>query len=407
MSSRVDSPRRGMSVCDPMNHGVRRLLGVGLALVAHACTETGASADAAPTPVVDVGPACARQCAAIRRQCGSAPDACEAACVCREAARPSCRAAQARYIECATNAVFLCPSGEPAVFCRIERDDYAACRAGTAATPGAACADGDADVGADATTDATDVPAVDVPVVDTAPGPVLSDYRLGTVQSAATTSVNGSSVYVVEFVEGGHGTCTLQTIGPWRVERCTDIRGRVLRSAGAITFGAGGYVDTPNDDGMGYVLRYDDTRRTAGDSVRIAAAGAAVPAFDATLTYPTPLSGLRISPEPNASTVVEVLAGEPLSLTWTAGAGTVRVRIVQIVRESSPARQVWIEGFVDRAAGGVVVPDAVLDGLHRAEATTILSVAAASFTALTVDAWPVQVSVLEQLQNTPLNVTRR
>lgn len=124
-----------------------------------ACTSSpsnGGPSSSMDAGSVDLIAPCAAHCGAIRSHCGAAPAACETECECREAARPSCRALQAAYLDCAARAVLTCPSGEPAVLCRDQRETYEACRANTTAMPGVTCTASDA--GAADVSSASDAP---------------------------------------------------------------------------------------------------------------------------------------------------------------------------------------------------------------------------------------------------------
>lgn len=163
--------------------------------------------------------------------------------------------------------------------------------------------------------------------------------------------------------------CHAKTVGQCIVRTCeAGPRSRPLE-AGAITVKADGAPIAsmaPDADG-----RYANPAGRAalwapGATVRFAAAGGSVPAFDATLTAPAALDVL----DPTGEATLDKAAGLPVR--WTAGArGTVRVAI----RQEGVAGRTALEGggsadcFFDRAAGTAVVPPEALADLDGSTET--------------------------------------
>lgn len=355
----------------------------------------GACSTPAPAPVaappVDLGPVCANYCQSVQYQCHAVPDNCLMDCVCRDATRPSCRALQAAYVDCAYRAVLVCATGVPGVLCQQEHAAYDACHANTAETPGAACSFGDAgapDAGA---------PDVGVDVPGAAP---TYDYRYGTVQGVGDGPGTTSRGYVVEFVHNEATTCTRRLVGDWRVEVCRGVDGeRTPVSAGVVSFtraSGANFMLSPSTSGQ-YSRDSEDGGWTVGETIHIAAAGSSmIPAFETSLAYPSSLESVRLSPAPDSSGLVNHARERGLTINWTPGEGRVRVRILQAADDQSTR----VEGFGDRSTGSITVPAEVLAVLRYGEqgAGANVVVSSASTVNVMAGAWPVDVSLLSPLQ---------
>ena len=163
--------------------------------------------------------------------------------------------------------------------------------------------------------------------------------------------------------------CHAKTVAQCIVRTCEPgPRSRPLE-AGAITVQADGApIASMAPDAGG---RYANPAGKAalwspGATLRFAAAGGSVPAFDATLTAPAALDVL----EPTGEATLDRTAGFPVR--WSAGAtGSVRVAI----RQQGVAGRTALEGggsvdcFFDRAAGTAVVPPEALADLDGAAET--------------------------------------
>jgi hypothetical protein len=214
-----------------------------------------------------------------------------------------------------------------------------------------------------------------------------------TVLSVGPTNIT-TAVHAAGFGSGSGGGCTEQTSGSCVVRRCPSSGGDAGTtasgaSAGAITFtgGTGAPITImPGANGIYAANTMMSARWRAGDAVTVRAAGAAVPAFEAMVTFPASITVM----EPAVSPVgmVRVPRSAPLTTRWTAmgTAGEVNVSVVSTAMNSVTIATCTYP----ISAGTAVIPSAVLGNLVAGSGS--FSVTSTSATTVTAGGWTVAVA---------------
>jgi hypothetical protein len=172
-----------------------------------------------------------------------------------------------------------------------------------------------------------------------------------------TTSTGWTGGVSASFSRTTGGSCTQRTVGPCSVARC-DYNGGAPRttnlSAGAITI-TGGMPGTitfsPLSDGS---YDYSGTYSfAAGETLDVSAAGGTVPAFTASVTFPTAITV-------TAPTTGTIDRSQDLAIAWTGGDASVLAKI----QEGTSDRGVLIQCVFDASAGSGTIPAGALSDLE-------------------------------------------
>jgi hypothetical protein len=190
--------------------------------------------------------------------------------------------------------------------------------------------------------------------------------------SPALTSV--AAAFWDEDHQGQGVRCSQRIAGACMVRACAP-GGTSTRapSSGDVRLDFGGAPLTLSADGNGaYPNPAGKVAPWAPSTpLRFVSSGAEVPAFDVTLTAPTPLRVLE--PDPHG-TVVAIDRAAGWSARWERGEGAVRVAVRQENAAGATALQggVAIDCFYDRSAGVASVPEAALSDLSSNDANVMV-----------------------------------
>jgi hypothetical protein len=191
-------------------------------------------------------------------------------------------------------------------------------------------------------------------------------------------SYNGSAnALFLESSSAVNPSCAVTTSGPCTATVCTT-SGAGGGDAGALTYPSAGTITITTPMGPGFTLSpgadgsYTFTTRqgqlwTAGGSVAVSAAGAAVPAFSGAVSAPPDIT--LTAPVFGANTYVTISRATDLAVTWTGGgAGNVRITFGTTHTGSFTG----VQCVVPQGPGAAAIPAAVLGKLAKADGATIL-----------------------------------
>jgi hypothetical protein len=163
--------------------------------------------------------------------------------------------------------------------------------------------------------------------------------------------------------------CTFRDAGPCRIDRCSDPT--VHASAGQIGVSVGSVTRTatPNLDAGANQGSWTGQLWQPGETVRIFAAGAEVPAFEESVQGPAPFT--LIEPAPGGT--VGVLRAQPLRVRWSGGDfGTA---VVAFAGRTTSGQSLQAKCSFNAALGESSVPPEALVDLDAAQRVTLVSFA--------------------------------
>ena len=163
--------------------------------------------------------------------------------------------------------------------------------------------------------------------------------------------------------------CTFREVGPCRIDLCFEPTAHASAGQIAVSVGAVTRSVTPNLDGGPNQGSWTGQLWQPGETLRISAAGADVPAFEESVQGPAPFTLI----EPTPGTTVPIVRTQPVRARWSGGDfGTA---VIALAGRALSTQSLQVKCSFNAALGEGSVPSEALTDLDPAQRTTLVAFA--------------------------------